>query len=91
MYAQLPVFKYQTFDRNSLTFADVPIKPPRRRVYNDDAVSIADSVKTATEETEAPPPVEDPPAAEEAAPGEGMKTRVAYVLDHSNVSSSSSR
>jgi hypothetical protein len=28
MYAQLPVFKYQTFDRESLSFSDVPIIPP---------------------------------------------------------------
>lgn len=28
MYAQLPVFKYQTFDRGSLTFSEHPIIPP---------------------------------------------------------------
>ena len=27
-YAQLPVFKYQTFDRESLQFSDIPIIPP---------------------------------------------------------------
>lgn len=27
-YAKLPVFKYQTFDRASLQFSDVPIVPP---------------------------------------------------------------
>lgn len=30
-YAQLPVFKYQTFDRNDLTFTDIPIVPPTQR------------------------------------------------------------
>lgn len=28
MYADLPVFKYQTFDRESMSFSDVPIIPP---------------------------------------------------------------
>jgi hypothetical protein len=31
MYAQLPVFKYQTFDRESLTFSEHPIIPPSPR------------------------------------------------------------
>jgi hypothetical protein len=31
MYAQLPVFKYQTFDRDSLTFCEHPIIPPSPR------------------------------------------------------------
>lgn len=29
-YAELPVFKYQTFDPNSLTFTDHPIVPPEK-------------------------------------------------------------
>lgn len=39
-YAQLPVFKYQTFDRESLQFSDVPIIPPTAKppvVGDDDA------------------------------------------------------
>jgi hypothetical protein len=34
-YAQLPVFKYQTFDRESLTFTNHPIIPPERIVFSD--------------------------------------------------------
>jgi hypothetical protein len=29
MYAQLPVFKYQTFDQGGLSFSNVPVLPPR--------------------------------------------------------------
>jgi hypothetical protein len=29
-YAELPVFKYQTFDRSTCTFTDHPIIPPER-------------------------------------------------------------
>lgn len=39
-YAQLPVFKYQTFDRESLQFSDIPIIPPNAKapvVHDDDA------------------------------------------------------
>ena len=38
LYAQLPVFKYQTFDRETLTFMDHPIPPPppRQMRYADD-------------------------------------------------------
>lgn len=28
MYAQLPVFKYQTFDQGSLFFSKLPVSPP---------------------------------------------------------------
>jgi hypothetical protein len=31
MYAQLPVYKYQTFDPKTLTFSSHPIIPPRPR------------------------------------------------------------
>jgi hypothetical protein len=31
MYAQLPVYKYQTFDQKTLTFSEHPIIPPRPR------------------------------------------------------------
>ena len=31
LYAQLPVFKYQTFDRENLTFSEHPIIPPSPR------------------------------------------------------------
>jgi hypothetical protein len=40
MYARLPVFKYQTFDRESLTFSEHPIKPPsprKMRYFGSDA------------------------------------------------------
>lgn len=40
MYAQLPVFKYQTYDRESLTFSEHPIIPPsprKRREFCEDA------------------------------------------------------
>ena len=28
MYAQLPVFKYQTFDQGSISFSPLPVSPP---------------------------------------------------------------
>jgi hypothetical protein len=31
MYAQLPVYKYQTFDQKTLTFSEHPIIPPKPR------------------------------------------------------------
>ena len=38
MYAELPVFKYQTFDRETLRFSEHPIIPPpsRRMRYADE-------------------------------------------------------
>jgi hypothetical protein len=64
LYAQLPPFKYQTFDRSTLQFSDVPVlslfaKPP----------PVDDSKANADEETkdevavQSTGPEENPPAA----------------------------
>lgn len=40
MYAQLPVYKYQTFDQKTLTFSEHPIIPPtprKMRYFGEDA------------------------------------------------------
>lgn len=55
-YAQLPGFKYQTFDRHTLTFTDVPIiplfaEPPTQ----DDSKGNADSTPEKGDDPESPP------------------------------------
>lgn len=65
-YAQLPQFKYQTFDRETLSFSDVPLDslfggPPRD---DDEANADAQSNKDAPLEdgTANPPEDSSPPA-----------------------------
>ena len=63
-YAQLPVFKYQVYDRESTKFSYVPIIPPVERppVDYDDAHGTGEGSETIDE----PPPqdvaVAEPPA-----------------------------
>jgi hypothetical protein len=67
MYAELPVFKYQTFDRENVSFSFVPIVPPSTKPPIDNPPTLNDGDAdegpkdgdTPQEETPTDPPVED--------------------------------
>lgn len=80
-YAQLPVFKYQTFDRESLKFSDHPIIPLNAKPP---IVDDADDQKNGDGLNEPPidpmpPPVEDVPVPE-ADPPAGKCTSNPHAL-----------
>jgi len=64
-YAQLPVFKYQTFDRDSLKFTDHPIlPPPPPPQLSSPGVDADDKSKTNNFDDDTPNPTVAEPAAE---------------------------
>lgn len=63
-YAELPVFKYQTFDQSSLTFTDHPIVPPEKINFSDR------STDDLFKHDEAGPPDPEPEAPADAPPAD---------------------
>ena len=74
-YAKLPVFNYQTFDRDSCTFTDHPIIPPERIQFTDrnaDDLYKPDPESEMTEVESPPNPLADDAAAEGGSKDDGM-------------------
>ena len=86
MYAQLPVFKYQTFDRETLKFSEHPIIPPspKQMRYADDDADPGEPPKN--DDAPSDPPADAEPADSTIeiidlspdAPAEGMSIALLY-------------
>lgn len=86
MYAQLPVFKYQTFDRETLKFSEHPIipPPPRQMRYSDDDADPGEPPKNEDVPSDLPADTEAADSAIEIidlsadAPAKGMSIALLY-------------
>jgi len=94
-YAQLPVFKYQTFDRATLSLIDHPIIPPERPRFkfmnhHADDQPQPTGEEAATEINDIPIPAADSAADEDSAEaalgGMWQSKDVAYMLTNTSTS-----